>query len=187
LFTLLLGLLRPDRRRRTRPDDGADACATRPPRLVPADCTQHRPVPRLSVFELIIIATGASALSEQLFGFGGVPFWKILFGAIATGLAFLGPVGFVRKYVRKFAIWVVVASLVYSPGGRCTGSIRSGCGIAAARTRSGRASTSCSRRSSAGPRSSPTTPASPARAPQASGARGSGTSSQRSPCSHSAR
>jgi len=62
-----------------------------------------------SVFELIIIATGASALSEQLFGFGGVPFWKILFGAIATGLAFLGPVGF----VRKFAIWIVVVSLLY--------------------------------------------------------------------------
>src|SRR5204863_5913416 len=35
-----------------------------------------------SVFELIIIATGASALSEQLLSFGGVPFWKILFGAI---------------------------------------------------------------------------------------------------------
>jgi NCS1 family nucleobase:cation symporter-1 len=66
-----------------------------------------------SVFELIIIATGASALSQQLLGVGGVPFWKILFGAIATGLAFLGPVGFVRKYVRKFAVWVVVASLVY--------------------------------------------------------------------------
>jgi hypothetical protein len=28
-------------------------------------------------------------------------------------LAFLGPVGFVRKYVRKFAVWVVIASLVY--------------------------------------------------------------------------
>lgn len=66
-----------------------------------------------SVFELIVIATGASALSQQVFGFGGVPFWKILFGVIATGLAFLGPVGFVRRYVRKFAVWVVIASLVY--------------------------------------------------------------------------
>jgi nucleobase:cation symporter-1, NCS1 family len=66
-----------------------------------------------SVFELIIIATGASALSQQLFGFGGVAFWKILFGIVATGLAFLGPVGFVRKYVRKFAVWVVIASLLY--------------------------------------------------------------------------
>jgi putative hydroxymethylpyrimidine transporter CytX len=66
-----------------------------------------------SVFELIIIATGASALSQQLFGFGGIAFWKILFGAVATALALLGPVGFVRRYVRKFAVWIVIASLVY--------------------------------------------------------------------------
>src|SRR4051812_6896968 len=66
-----------------------------------------------SVFELIIIATGASALSEQVLGFGGVPFWKVLFGLVATALALLGPIGFVRRYVRKFAVWVVIASLVY--------------------------------------------------------------------------
>jgi NCS1 family nucleobase:cation symporter-1 len=66
-----------------------------------------------SVFELIIIATGASALSQQVFGFSGLAFWKIGFGAVATALAFLGPVGFVRKYVRKFAVWIVIASLVY--------------------------------------------------------------------------
>jgi len=66
-----------------------------------------------SVFELIIIATGASALSQQVLGFGGVAFWKVLFGVVATVLAFLGPVGFVRKYVRKFAVWVVIVSLLY--------------------------------------------------------------------------
>jgi putative hydroxymethylpyrimidine transporter CytX len=66
-----------------------------------------------SVFELIIIATGAGALSHELFGFGGVSFWKVLFGCVATALALLGPVGFVRKYVRKFAVWIVIASLVY--------------------------------------------------------------------------
>src|SRR5581483_1761647 len=66
-----------------------------------------------SVFELIVIATGASALSERVLGFGGTAFWKVLFGAVATALALLGPVGFVRRYVRKFAVWVVVASLVY--------------------------------------------------------------------------
>ncbi len=66
-----------------------------------------------SVFELIIIATGASALSKQVLGFGGLAFWKILFGVVATVLAFLGPVGFVRKYVRKFAVWIVIASLLY--------------------------------------------------------------------------
>jgi putative hydroxymethylpyrimidine transporter CytX len=66
-----------------------------------------------SVFELIIIATGASALSKQVLGFGGVALWKVLFGIVATILAFLGPVGFVRRYVRKFAIWIVIASLLY--------------------------------------------------------------------------
>ncbi len=66
-----------------------------------------------SVFELIVIATGASALSKHVLGFGGTSFWKILFGAVATALAFLGPVGFVRRYIRKFAVWVVVASLIY--------------------------------------------------------------------------
>jgi NCS1 family nucleobase:cation symporter-1 len=66
-----------------------------------------------SVFELIVIATGASALSHQVLGVGGVAFWKLLFGVVATVLAFLGPVGFVRKYVRKFAVWIVIASLLY--------------------------------------------------------------------------
>jgi len=66
-----------------------------------------------SVFELIIIATGASALSQQVLGFGDVSFWKIAFGIVAAALAFLGPVGFVRKYVRKFAVWIVIASLLY--------------------------------------------------------------------------
>src|SRR4051794_23311700 len=66
-----------------------------------------------AIFELIIIATGASALSNQVFGFGGKPFWTIAMGAIATVLALLGPVGFVRRYIRKFAIWFVIASLLY--------------------------------------------------------------------------
>ena len=66
-----------------------------------------------SVFELIVIATGASALSKQVLGFGGTSFWKLLFGVVATVLAFLGPVGFVRRYVRKFAVWIVIASLLY--------------------------------------------------------------------------
>ncbi len=60
-----------------------------------------------------MIATGASALSQQLFGVGGLVLWKILFGIVATLLALLGPVGFVRRYVRTFAIWIVIASLAY--------------------------------------------------------------------------
>jgi nucleobase:cation symporter-1, NCS1 family len=66
-----------------------------------------------STFELLIIATAAGALSKRVFGFEGLWLWKLAFGGVAIALALLGPVGFVRRYVRKFAVWVVLASLVY--------------------------------------------------------------------------
>src|SRR6266516_4117323 len=66
-----------------------------------------------AIFELIVIATAAGALSNRLFGIEAVWLWKLLFGALATFLALLGPIGFVRRFVRKFAIWAVLASVVY--------------------------------------------------------------------------
>src|SRR5947199_3620706 len=66
-----------------------------------------------SIFELIIIATAAGALSNRLFGIEAVWLWKLLFGALATFLALLGPIGFVRRFVRKIGIWAVAASVVY--------------------------------------------------------------------------
>jgi NCS1 family nucleobase:cation symporter-1 len=66
-----------------------------------------------AIFELLIIATAAAALSDELFGFKAQWLWTLAFGAIALALALLGPIGFVRKLVRKFLIWAVLASLVY--------------------------------------------------------------------------
>jgi NCS1 family nucleobase:cation symporter-1 len=66
-----------------------------------------------STFELIIISTAAAALSERVFGFEARWLWALLFGAIALALGLLGPIGFVRRYVRKFAVWAVVASIAY--------------------------------------------------------------------------
>jgi nucleobase:cation symporter-1, NCS1 family len=66
-----------------------------------------------AVFELIIIATAASALSSRAFGFRGLWLWKLAFGALATGMALLGPITFVRRFVRKIAIWAVAASIIY--------------------------------------------------------------------------
>ena len=62
-----------------------------------------------SIFEVIIIATAAAALSERVFGFSALWVWKLVFGAAATALALLGPIGFVRAWVREFALWVVLA------------------------------------------------------------------------------
>src|SRR5213082_2455558 len=66
-----------------------------------------------AIFELIVIATAAGLLCDKLFGFRAIWFWKLLFGGVAAVLALLGPIGFVRRFVRKFAIWAVVASIVY--------------------------------------------------------------------------
>ncbi|MDX6409154.1 MAG: nucleobase:cation symporter, family [Gaiellaceae bacterium] len=66
-----------------------------------------------AIFELIVIATAAGLLCDKLFGFKGVWIWKLVFGAVAGVLALLGPVGFVRRFVRKFAIWAVLASVIY--------------------------------------------------------------------------
>jgi putative hydroxymethylpyrimidine transporter CytX len=66
-----------------------------------------------AIFELIVIATAASALSERVFDFEATWLWKLVFGALATAMALLGPVGFVRRFVRKVGIWAVLASIVY--------------------------------------------------------------------------
>lgn len=66
-----------------------------------------------STFELIIISTAAAALSDRVLGFRERWLWALVFGAVSLALGLLGPVGFVRRYVRKFAIWAVVASIAY--------------------------------------------------------------------------
>jgi NCS1 family nucleobase:cation symporter-1 len=66
-----------------------------------------------AVFELIVIATAAAALSDRVFGFEAAWLWKIVFGSLALALALLGPIGFVRRWARKVAIWAVLASVVY--------------------------------------------------------------------------
>ncbi len=66
-----------------------------------------------AIFELIVIAKAAGLLCDKLFGFEATWFWTLLFGALTMALALLGPIGFVRRYVRKLAIWAVAASLAY--------------------------------------------------------------------------
>ena len=66
-----------------------------------------------SVFELLIIATAAAALSDELFGFRAQWAWTLVFGGVALVLALLGPIGFVRRFVRKVAIWAVPFALLY--------------------------------------------------------------------------
>ena len=66
-----------------------------------------------ATFELIIIAAAAGALSDQLFGVEAKALWTIVFGVLAAVFALLGPVGFVRRILRRFGVWIVMASLLY--------------------------------------------------------------------------
>jgi nucleobase:cation symporter-1, NCS1 family len=66
-----------------------------------------------TIFELLVIATAAAALSDELFGFRAQRLWTVLFGVCALVLALLGPIGFVRRFIRRFAVWAVPLALLY--------------------------------------------------------------------------
>ena len=66
-----------------------------------------------TIFELLVIATAAAALSEEVFGFEARWAWTLLFGAAALGLGLLGPIGVVRTVIRRVAVWVVPLAVAY--------------------------------------------------------------------------
>jgi putative hydroxymethylpyrimidine transporter CytX len=66
-----------------------------------------------TVFELLVIATAAAALSDELLGFEQRWAWTLAFGAATLGLGLLGPLGVVRTVIRRVAVWVVPLALAY--------------------------------------------------------------------------
>ena len=66
-----------------------------------------------ATFELIVIAAAANALADRVFGFDARWLWVLVFAALTTALALAGPISFVRRYLRRFGVWAVVASTAY--------------------------------------------------------------------------
>jgi putative hydroxymethylpyrimidine transporter CytX len=66
-----------------------------------------------ATFELLVIATAAAALSNAVLGVGGRWAWTLAFGAAAGAMALVGPISIVRRFLRRFAVWIVLASLIY--------------------------------------------------------------------------
>ncbi len=66
-----------------------------------------------TVFELLVIATAAAALSDELFGVGAQWAWTLVFGAAALAMGLLGPIGVVRTLLRRVAIWVMPVAIAY--------------------------------------------------------------------------
>lgn len=60
-------------------------------------------------FEIVAMRDAADALARQTFGISNAVVWTLLFGAMATGLAVLGPVSFVRRFLRAWGLWLLLA------------------------------------------------------------------------------
>ncbi|WP_028226025.1 putative hydroxymethylpyrimidine transporter CytX [Paraburkholderia ferrariae] len=64
-------------------------------------------------FEIIVMRDSADALAKQAFGFS-VPFvWTLLAGLLATLLAVSGPLSFVRRFLRTWGIWLLLAGAAW--------------------------------------------------------------------------
>jgi NCS1 family nucleobase:cation symporter-1 len=68
-------------------------------------------------FEIIVMRDAASLLGARAFSEGSVLtsplLWTLIFGALATFLAVSGPLTFVRQVLRKWGIWLLLASCVW--------------------------------------------------------------------------
>ncbi|HTH58765.1 MAG TPA: putative hydroxymethylpyrimidine transporter CytX [Paraburkholderia sp.] len=60
-------------------------------------------------FEIIVMRDSAEALTKQAFGLSMPLVWTLLFGLFATLLAISGPLSFVRRFLRTWGIWILLA------------------------------------------------------------------------------
>ena len=64
-------------------------------------------------FEIVAMRDSADALTKQTFGFSNPLLWTLAFGAAATALAFLGPLSFVRRFLRNWGLWLLLAGAAW--------------------------------------------------------------------------
>ncbi|WP_042299984.1 putative hydroxymethylpyrimidine transporter CytX [Paraburkholderia kururiensis] len=60
-------------------------------------------------FEIIVMRDSADALAKQSFGFSSPLIWTLVFGLLATLLAVSGPLSFVRRFLRTWGLWLLLA------------------------------------------------------------------------------
>jgi NCS1 family nucleobase:cation symporter-1 len=66
-----------------------------------------------AVFEFIVMGVAADAIGKELFGFSSFPLWAALFALIVILMGIGGPVGVVRQWLEKFAVWVALATGIW--------------------------------------------------------------------------
>lgn len=66
-----------------------------------------------TIFEFVVMGFAGDAISKALFGFSNLPMWTAVFAVIVILMGIGGPVGVVRKWLKNFAVWVVLATTIW--------------------------------------------------------------------------
>ncbi|MGA2111117.1 MAG: putative hydroxymethylpyrimidine transporter CytX [Anaerolineales bacterium] len=66
-----------------------------------------------TIFEFVLMGYAANAISRIIFGSSNLLLWTAVFAAIVILMGVGGPIGFVRQWLEKFAVWIVVATTVW--------------------------------------------------------------------------
>jgi NCS1 family nucleobase:cation symporter-1 len=66
-----------------------------------------------TVFELLIMGYAANAVSRAVLGLDAYWFWLALFALVVVGMGVWGPLGVVRTWLGRFAVWVMLATTVW--------------------------------------------------------------------------
>ena len=66
-----------------------------------------------TIFEVVIMASAANTISSMVLGYSNYPLWAAIFAAICTFMAVGGPLAVVRKWLEKFAIWIVYGTAAW--------------------------------------------------------------------------
>ncbi|MDC7682341.1 putative hydroxymethylpyrimidine transporter CytX [Asticcacaulis sp. BYS171W] len=64
-------------------------------------------------FEIIAMRDAASTLSQNAFGASLPILWTLVFGVAATALAIMGPLSFIRRLLRKYGLWILLAGAAW--------------------------------------------------------------------------
>jgi nucleobase:cation symporter-1, NCS1 family len=66
-----------------------------------------------TVFEFVVMGVAASTIARTLFGTGSFVVWTALFALIVIVMGVGGPIGVVRQWLEKFAVWIALATGVW--------------------------------------------------------------------------
>ena len=66
-----------------------------------------------TIFEFVIMGYAADAIGRTLFGFSNIPLWTAIFAFIVLMLGLGGPIGVVRQWLEKFAVWIALATAIW--------------------------------------------------------------------------